>query len=737
MAHSMDKRLTAIYDPLELRSNALQYISVFICIVAYGWLQGVFARRVRFSVDLVMPAMLALGATLALFLRKQHMATATYILIAALGSGTVGSVWLYGPKVTPYLVIPTVVFAGVLLDPIPMLITSALVGAGLIGMHGLWNRGALLSPALLPLLAVIAVTAFASWLSSHNLYTALRWALENYAQALEKAKEAQERRGHLRQVLQSMDEASSRLQRINFELARARDGAEELRRLKQQFVTGISHELRTPLSLIAGFAETMYLSPQSYGVPLPPEYVGDVREIYRNSQHLISLIDDILDLSRISAGKMILTRQEVEPGSVIREAIEAVRPLIEGKGLALELAIPDRLPTASLDPTRVRQVLINLLNNARRFTERGTIRVEAQYSAAALHVSVRDTGVGIPPAHQARLFDEFQRLDAYLSPEYEGQGLGLAISKEFVEMHGGRIWVESEGIPGKGSVFRFTLPLQQQGATGAPLVDTGHPIPHSRPASVLLLVGDAVHLMAMLKRRLADFKLVEAETFERIPQLVARLSPLAILISPMPGCEEEQLRTIQSHLADKSIPVILFPFVGEALLARSLGVQAYLTKPVRRERLLQVLTSLGPSVRRVLIVDDDPRSVQLISRLIHAVDDASVGDHYEVLRAFGGEDGLQRLQVGSVDAIILDLIMPGMDGLAFLAAMRQQEAFCHIPVIVLTAQELGEESGRSMAGQFITISQRHGISNEESLVYLKGVLEVLQSTELLVASQAT
>jgi len=582
MSESTETWPEDVYNAWELRAEALQVLSMCTLAVAYVWVCCVFAISLGFTWDHAIPLFLALGAVLGLAFRKRRPQLAPYAFVCWLQVAALGTIWLYGLEWAPYVVIPTVVFAGVLLSPVPMFLTNGLISLGAVGI-GYLRPGP--SPSWLAMLAsagAFVVATLASWLASRNLYTALQWALESYASALAEAQRARRRRGQLRQALKSMDEASSRLQWMNFELARARDAAEELRRLKQQFVANVSHELRTPLALIAGFSEMMYLSPESYGASLPAEYMGDVREIYRNSQHLVSLIDDILDLSRISVGRMILSRQEVEPEVVIRQAVEAIRPLVEGKGLALDVKIEGPLPGAYLDPTRVRQVLLNLLNNARRFTDSGRIEVSARRQADQVLVSVSDTGIGISSTDQPKLFEEFRQLDGSLARQHDGTGLGLAICKEFVEMHGGRIWMESEGVPGEGSTFHFSLPLNQREIPDTSLRYPVRRAPPARPVPTLLLVGKEAGVLPSLERQLDQYEVVQVQEQSELPGLIDRFSPLAVLLNPLPRREVEQLRELEAQIGNHDLPIILLPLGGEDLLARSLGVDAYIVKPVRR-----------------------------------------------------------------------------------------------------------------------------------------------------------
>lgn len=708
----------------ELRRDASKGVSAFTLIVAYAWLCVLFFSGNGFSLQMLSPALLSLVTTASLLVGGWRPRLAATLYVAGLAATCVVDTWLHGIVRAIYLTIPSVALMAVWLNPLALLLATGLVVGGMVAVAvGLTDR-AVWSPSMVYPLIVLAVTGVASWLSSRSIYTVLNWAWQSYLQLRQEIERRRDRQGKLNQALKAMDEASYRLQRMNYELARARDDAEELRRVKQQFVTNISHELRTPLSLIAGFAEMMYLAPESYGPALPREYMGDVREIYRASQHLLGLIDDILDLSRINVGKLLLTRRDVDITETVREAVGTIRPLIEAKGLALEVDIPDRSPNVFADPTRVRQVLLNLLNNARRFTDHGSVRVHLDATDGELRIAVSDTGVGIAPSEHAKLFEEFRQLDGSLAREHDGTGLGLAISKEFVELHGGHISVQSTGIPGKGSTFTFTLPLSesqgQESLVGATVRTSARPA--TEPVPTLLFVSRDASIVHLAERHLgAEYRVVGTQDVDKLPALVEQHAPLAVLVSPAQYEEPELLKRAQASLGDRDVPVLVCPLGGEDRLAQALGVQAYLVKPIRREVFLQTLGTLGEDVRRLLIVDDDVRLQRLLTRMI-----AAAPRPYEVVRAYDGAEGLARLREGGADAIVLDLLMPTVDGETFLERMRQEPSLHDIPVMVVSAKGYDVEDCEFLGGGSVGLAFRRGLANEDAINYAKALLLALR-----------
>jgi len=720
-------------DLNDLRQESLRFLLVFLSLSTYGWMGFLFLTGGDFTGAWWAAVPLVLGLALAYMWSRDRHRLASVALILALILANSYEVWYHGFQIAPYLFILPIFLAGLQLDPSGMFATAAATAGSVIAIGAMNHSGHELAALVAYPTLVILLAAIASWLSSRNLRVALRWAWNSQAQAWQAAKLARDRQAELQRALKALDEASYRIRSMNYHLARARDVAEEMRQLKQQFVTNVSHELRTPLALIAGFSEMIYLSPESYDVALPQEYLGDVREIYRSSQHVLNLIDDILDLAQITAGKMCLSREETDLQKVICEAVDTIRPLIEGKGLSLQVELQDPLPTLYIDPTRVRQVLLNLLNNARRFTEQGKVTLRAWRHDSQVQVSVSDTGIGITPENQGKIFEEFRQLDGSLARQHDGVGLGLAISKEFVEMHGGRIWVESEGIPDRGSTFSFTLPLAQgEGGTVMP-VDGWRlqPPPPGGPVYTVVAISEDASISHLLERALDGFQVVALKEMKQLPALCEELRPLAVILSPSPAEERQQLQRLQSELAGRDVPVILCPLGGQERLASSLGVRDYLVKPISRDAFLSALERLGDSVRRVLIVDDDPRVVRLLARMMR-----SAGREYEVSRAYTGRDAWAKLE-GQPHLVVLDLIMPEVDGYMILERMRQKEALRDIPVIVVTAKGYTFEDSQQLGGRLIGIARQRGFSNEEAMIYLRSTLQTLCSVGLMTAAQAT
>ncbi len=577
-------------------------------------------------------------------------------------------------------------------------------------------RAGLLPGGLLgmPLAVLVALTC---WLSVRNLHIALAWTWHGFQRAIQNEQVARERQAELRRTLKALDEASYRLERTNYMLNLARDQAEEARRLKQSFAQTISHELRTPLNLIVGFTELMTESPQYYGAPLPSIYLRDLRIVHRNACHLQNLVNDVLDLARIDAAQMSLLPEETDPATLVQEAANTVRALVESRGLTLAVSADPDLPPLWVDPVRIRQVLFNLLSNAARFTEHGGITVRVGRQDDEVRFAVADTGVGIAPADLPRVFEEFQQLDDSPRRQHSGAGLGLAISRRFVEMHGGRIWVESQ--VGRGSTFHFSLPTRGRVLAATAEHTSSEPRqaapPHQEP--VLLAVTRSPSGGALLARYVRGCRTVVVRNLEQGRQAAQRLMPQAVVIDA--ACEAvdaPDLAGLARSWGLPRVPFVACPLPGEEPLRQRLTVDGYLVKPVTQQGLADILRQFGAGIDSILIIDDDRDFVQLLLRLL----DNSLR-RYQVGSASSGEEALERMAEQSPDLVLLDLALPGMDGLQVIERIRSAEAWRHIPIVVVSAQE-EIDNLEAMAGAML-IARAEGLRPGEVVQWVQKALD--------------
>ncbi len=493
-----------------------------------------------------------------------------------------------------------------------------------------------------------------------------------------------------------------------------RQALEEMRRadeLKSQFLANMSHELRTPLNSIIGFSRVIL---KGIDGPITDLQQQDLTAIYNAGQHLLGLINDILDLSKIEAGKMELAFEEVDIGDLVNSVMSTAVGLVKDKPVELVKEIQPDLPIIHADPIRVRQVLLNLVSNAAKFTENGYIKVFARlqkgpHGLEEVLIGVEDTGPGISKEDQEKLFKPFSQVDASLTRKTGGTGLGLSISRNLVEMHGGRIWVESE--VGKGSTFYFTLPLIQAGTS------------EEDNERIVLAIDDDPNVIHLYQRYLTPegYRVVPLTDPNMAIARARELKPVAILLDiMMPGRDGWQvLQDLKTHEATKHIPVIIASIIDEREKGFSLGAAEYLVKPILEEDLKRALKTLDPDgqVKEVLIVEDDTSDRYLITRLLEEI------GSYTIRTAETGQEALEQIRERRPDAIILDLLLPEMDGFAVLEAIRGTTEWQDIPVVIFTAAELSAGDLARLRTASQALLKKGALGTDELLQRLRQVLQ--------------
>jgi signal transduction histidine kinase/AraC-like DNA-binding protein len=469
--------------------------------------------------------------------------------------------------------------------------------------------------------------------------------------------------------------------------------AEDADRLKSRFLATVSHELRTPLSLIVGTIEMMQREEQmreslERTVPLPAGHRRDLASIHSSAQHLARLIADVLDLASSQAGELRLVKEPLRLSDVLAEVVTLAEPMARERGLAWRSDIPAELPRILGDRTRLQQVALNLVSNAIKFTEQGGVSLWVEVGRKNVVVAVSDTGMGIPVDEQESIFDEFRQSKRAARRGYGGIGLGLAISRRLVELHGGHIGLLSSGTDGAGSTFYFTLPILAPG-------DNELQIPINRDQVVLLLterVGEAARLRGHLVGR--GFA-VETLSISGNPNWLAQIvvsPPGAVVLDYEPAAARgwELMQLLKLNPATREIPV-LFYTISEDQDSGAVLALDYLAKPVNDEALMRALARQGianESKQRqtVLVVDDEPSMLELHARIIR-----SHVPNCCILKAHNGVAALAVMAESRPDLVLLDLMMPELDGFGVLRAMQENERVRGVPVIVLTAQILTRE----------------------------------------------
>ncbi|HEX5148003.1 MAG TPA: response regulator [Candidatus Limnocylindrales bacterium] len=501
-----------------------------------------------------------------------------------------------------------------------------------------------------------------------------------------------------RAVMAEQEELTERL-KLTVEALRSASAA------KSDFVASMSHEFRTPLSAILGFSELMASEPRDgETVKVPIEWV---EHIHRGGQHLLALVNDVLDLARVEAGRLDLRPELIDVGSAVTEAVSGLRPLADRKAIAIEASVPAMIVAA--DRGRFRQILYNLISNAIKYTpDGGIIRVAAVQTAGEVRIAVVDNGIGIDPTDHASVFEQFRQVgDPH--DRQPGSGLGLAVTKRLAEAHDGR--VELESARGQGSTFTLVLPASADDLAAPP-----DAVAASAAASALgdaivagdvLVVEDDPSAVRLLREYLeaAGYSVRVAPTGEAGLAAVAERAPAAVVLDVLlPGIDGwEVLRRLKADDRTHSIPVIIVTVVEEREVGLALGAADYLVKPIHRSALLNCLAryvatgAAGGAARRVLVVDDEAAALSLIRAALEP-------EGYEVVTAQGGRAALEWVRRGQlVDLVVCDLVMPEVDGFEVIAALKRERRTSAVPIVVCTAHDLTLEQKARLNGQILGI----------------------------------
>ena len=667
--------------------------------------------------------LLAVSIGVGHLLRLRHLRAASYVLIWGMMGTITTLLFASSTPMTGILFVIPILFGGAMLSG-PMVFFLA--GAAslvmiLVCLSGRYPPSGGMSGSLtVMIVGILLLTAVTAWGAFRSLQVALAWVWHAYHRAYENEQVARSSRAELARVMRSLDNAFYSLERTNYKLMLARNRAEEARRLKQQFVQTISHELRTPLNLIVSFSELMTQSPEYYGGPPPFPYMRDLAIVYRNARHLQSLVNDVLDLARIEAARMIILPEEVSPASLTRDALETVRSLVESNDLTLAMDIEAGLPSLWIDPTRIRQVLYNLINNAVGFTEKGGITVNVYRENDDVIFCVRDTGMGIQQEDIPLIFEEFQQIDGGTRRRHEGAGLGLVISKRFVELHGGRIWVESE--PGKGSAFYFSQPIHNAIDENALSLPPASPaqqyVPDLQDYPVLLVVTHSPLAASLFTRRIQRCRTIVVQSLEQAEKAVGQSMPQAVVIDSVSFLiTPADAETLASAWGLQRTPVMICPLPQRKLLHDESAVQGYLFRSATRQNLADVMRPLGEKLDRVLIVDSDQDFVLFLSRLL---EDNPIR-RYSVQSASSASEAFQIIRQRPPDLIFLELQLPDIPGDEFVARLRANSPWREIPIIVITEPEALDEA--EIGPGAMVIAKAAGLMPGEIVAWVQKTLD--------------
>jgi signal transduction histidine kinase/DNA-binding response OmpR family regulator len=495
-------------------------------------------------------------------------------------------------------------------------------------------------------------------------------------------------------------------------------------RHKSEFLANMSHELRTPLNAIIGFSEV--LTERLFG-ELNDKQAEYLEDILGSGRHLLSLINDILDLSKVEAGRMELETGTFSLAEALDNGMTMVRERASRHGVTLSLDVDREIGLIEADERKIKQVIFNLLSNAVKFTsERGRVDVVARQVEGGVHVSVRDTGIGIAPQDQARIFEEFQQVGSVTTNAREGTGLGLALARRFVELHGGRLWVESQ--VGVRSTFTFTLsthaPVTEPPSTGPRRPARVGPVQNARTVLVVEDNPQAADLLAVYLQ--ADgFAVKVAQDGETGLAMARELRPLAIVLDILlPRLDGwDVLARAKADPAVADIPVVVVSMLDERGKGFSLGAADYLVKPVQREALLETLRrvtfphGVANGQASVLAIDDDPMALELIEAVLRPAG-------YVVLKATRGQEGVDTALRERPGLVILDLLMPEMDGFTVVERLRGDPLTLAIPIVILTSRGMDPQARDRLNGKISHLARKGTFNRAEFVELVRGLCPV-------------
>ncbi|TLS49539.1 response regulator [Paenibacillus antri] len=490
------------------------------------------------------------------------------------------------------------------------------------------------------------------------------------------------------------------------QLERAHDEAIKANMIKSQFLANMSHELRTPLNAIIGYSEMLKEEAEEIG---ESTFAEDLGKISKAGNHLLALINDILDISKIEAGKMELFVETCEMSALVQEIASTVAPLMDAKGNRLQVQSIEGPMTT--DVTKLRQILLNLLSNASKFTDGGKIDFEVYRETRSgrpgYGFRVRDAGIGMTPEQIEKLFQPFTQADSSTTRKYGGTGLGLAISRRFCHIMGGDIDVES--VYGAGSTFTCWLPESiSNPASPAAAAVAEAPPEAERKKPCVLLIDDEPFNEQIMKRYFEKegWELAFADNGKQGLELAKKLKPKAICLDIlMPGMDGwSVLSQLKNDPDVADIPVVIWSLTSDTQLGYTLGASEYLVKPVERERLIKVMEKYvsGRDERRVLVIEDDATTSELMTKLL-------VKEGYSVTQARNGRFALEAMEQQTPALILLDLMMPEMDGFQFITELRKRDAWRDVPIVVVTAKTITSEDRQKLNGYVRNIVQKGAI----------------------------
>ena len=692
---------------LELQSSLISSISTLFILISIFFIWTDFANPQFPTIRIIIWGLMLIICGVTRFLNKIYPRIAknffvwtTYLLFCT-------AVFIYQNNWLPFFIIALIILYAILVSNSQFFIGTSFF----IFLIVLLDIG--YAQYFQPLFIAVPASVFIAWAISHTLFTALEWAWASQKQANDLLHSSRSSQAELSKAIKNLETAYEIQRRTKNQLMLARKQAESARQMKEKFAANISHELRTPLNLILGFSEMIYLSPEIYqNQSWSPALLRDIHHIYRNSKHLSDMIDDILMLSRFNLAEFTLNKEYTDLQELIDNVTAIASTLFTKTNVQFVIDIPEELPSIEIDRTRIRQTIINLLNNAQRFTEQGEVRLTVKNKKNQILFEIKDTGAGMNEEQLSHIFEEFFQVESSIRRHHEGTGLGLAICKQFVESHGGQIWVEStEGV---GSKFSFTIPKDIDLEFTINLRESNWDLSNTKP--IIFLIGISKDQLINFTKKLSKFNFVQVEDISQLAEMTRIYRPQAIIIN------DTEFPPQLAEIDDPSIMIISFSTPRINQLTQKLKISKILTKPINKDDILNILDGTEiENFNNILIIDDNWGFCNLLSRYL-----VNINEKYQIQTAYDAQSGLDQISINSPDLIFVDMSLPDMDGIELISIIRELKECAKTPVVLITANDnihnlLSENQNN------LTIQRKNGFYTNEIIQSIDALLSIFES----------